>query len=134
MKCKDMKLSDLYAYPVWTWSGDLMSSEDTLVPVQMTQAGLAEADSLLIHAEFLTARGASHDGLVIYDPDLDEVFAIELFLDECRVTLNRHLRDLSNLELRRYEALTGEHPRGVLPIQYRIMAESLEIGPGIFIL
>jgi len=111
-----------------------MSSEDTLVPVPMTRAALAEADSLLIHAKFLTAHGISHEGLVIYDLDLDEVFAIDLFLGDSHVILNKHVRDLSNLELERYEALTGEHPGGVLPIQYHIMAESLDIGPGIFML
>jgi hypothetical protein len=89
---------------------------------------------LLIHAKFLPAHGISHDGLVIYDPDLDEVFAIDLLLGDSHVILNRHLRDLSNLELEQYEALTEEHPGGVLPIQYHIMAESLKIGPGIFML
>jgi hypothetical protein len=134
MKSKDMKLSDLYAYPVWTWKSDLMSSEDTLVPVQMTQEGLADADTLLVHAKFLTASGISHEGLVVYDPDLDDVFAIELFLDDSRITLNRNVQDLSHLELKRYGDLTGENPDGVLPIQYRMMEKSLRIAPAEFVL
>ena len=134
IKAKDLKLSDLALNAVWTWSSDLMHSEDTLVPVEMTLEGLANADTLLIYAIFNTAGGANHEGLIVYDPDLDEVFAIELFLDEARITLNRNACDLSNLELERYETLTGKNRDSVLPIRYQIATSELSIQPAEFAL
>jgi hypothetical protein len=132
IKSKDLKLSDLYKNGVLTWSTDIMNSEDTLVPVEMTRESLADADTLLIHAKFLTSGGAEHEGLIVYDPDLDEVFAIELFLGDSRVTLNRTARELSDLELQRYETLTGKNRHSVLPISYQALTRELPILPAEF--
>lgn len=109
-----------------------MHSEDTLVPLEMTHEGLADADTLLIYAKFLTAGGAAHEGLIVYDPDLDEVFSIELFLGEARITLNRNAQDLSNLQLQRYEKLTWTSGSMVLPIRYQVAPSFLSILPGQF--
>ncbi|NHZ67129.1 hypothetical protein [Massilia genomosp. 1] len=132
IKSKDLKLADLHIHAVWTWSADLMDSEDILIPVKITREALADADTLLIHAKFHTAGGASHEGLIVYDPDLDNVFAIELFLGDARITLNRNSKDLSNLELQRYEKLTGNNCNNVLPIQYEITTRDLPISPAEF--
>ena len=134
IKSKDLTLSDLALNAVWTWSSDLMRCEDTLVSVEMTREGLAEADTLLIHAMFKTAGGANHEGLIVYDPDLDDVFAIELFLDKARITLNKNAGDLSNLELERYEAFTGRDRNSVLPIRYQIVTSELPLPPAEFTL
>lgn len=132
VKSKDLKLAELHLHPVWTWAGDLMDSEDILIPVELTRKALADADTLLVHAKFRTASGASHEGLIVYDPDLEDVFAIELFLSDDRITLNRNVIDLSELELQRYEKITGNNCNGVLPIQYQIMTKNLPISPAEF--
>ena len=127
VKSKDLKLADLHLHAVWTWGADLMDSEDILIPIELTRKALAEADTWLVHAKFHTASGAIHEGLIVYDPDLEDVFAIELFLNDDRITLNRNVKDLSELELQRYEKLTGNNCNNVLPIQYQIMTEDLTI-------
>lgn len=109
-----------------------MDSEDILIPVELTRKALADADTLFVHAKFRTASGASHEGLIVYDPDLEDVFAIELFLSDDRITLNRNVIDLSELELQRYEKITGNNCNDVLPIQYQIMTKNLPISPAEF--
>ena len=77
IKSKDLSLTDLQNHGVWTWSSDLYQNEDLLVAVPITPEGLADPETLLIYAAFKMANGAQLEGVVVYDPDLDEVFAIE---------------------------------------------------------
>lgn len=132
IKSKDLKLADLKLHAVWKWSDDLTGSENILTPLEITQENLAEADTLLVYAKFDTAGGDSYEGLIVYDPDLDDVFAIELFLSDARISLNRNVKDLSKLELQRYEKITGKNCDNVLPIKYQIMTRDLLILPGEF--
>ena len=72
IKSKDLSLTDLQNHGVWTWSSDLYQNEDLLVAVPITPEGLADPETLLIYAAFKMANGAQLEGVVVYDPDLDE--------------------------------------------------------------
>ncbi len=63
---------------VWTWQTDLHESEDSLVPVPLTEDALSEADSLLIHATLITASGTVLNGLIVYQLGDDDIFAVEV--------------------------------------------------------
>ena len=131
IKAFDLQLRDLKQHPVWTWCSELDQPEDSLVPVELTQDALADADGLLIFARFTTAAGIEHEGLVVYDADLDEVFAVELFLLNDRITMNARVPEIRSM-LDRYEKATGLDKHGLLPLQYRIDSPQLNISPGVF--
>jgi hypothetical protein len=131
IKAFELQLDDLKRHPVWTWSSELDQPEDSLVPVELTEDALAEADSLLVVAKFTTAAGNEHDGLVVYDADLDEVFAVELFFQNDRITMNSRVPEISSM-LDRYEIATGLDKKGLLPLRYKIDSPLLNIAPGSF--
>lgn len=129
---KYLTLADLQNSPVWAWKSDPFQSEDLLVPVAMKEEDLVAQDTLLIHANFLTASGVEREGLVVYDLDLDEVFAVEFLIGKDRITLNRNVSDISCRELERYAQITGESADGVLPIRFQVAPQELAIAPASF--
>lgn len=132
IKASELSVSDLQRHPVWKWSDELEQSEDSVVPVELTEDALADADSLMIYARFKTAAGNEHEGIVVFDPDLEEVFAIELFVPGDKITLNVRLPELATKMLERYAIATGYSASDILPIRYRMNASSLNVAPGEF--
>lgn len=124
---KHLKLSD-----VWTWQSNLHESEDSLIPVPLTEEALAEADSLLIHAELQTASGISLEGLIVYELGSDEVFAIEVLTDGQRFTFNKHVPEMSIEELDRLALYLNVDRSTLLPIQYSVVPKELPIDDGEF--
>ncbi|MEQ1904913.1 MAG: hypothetical protein ABL888_12065 [Pirellulaceae bacterium] len=124
---EQLKLSD-----VWTWQSDLHASEDSLVPVPLTEDALTEADSLLIHATFVTASGTKLNGLIVYQLGDDEIFAIEVLSGRNKFTFNRNLPDLSFDELKRLAAFLDEDVESLLPIRYSVVPKELAIDDGKF--
>ena len=117
---------------VWTWQGNLHESEDLLVPVPLTEEALAEAGSLLIHAEFQTASGIALEGLIVYEPGSDEVFAIEVLNDDQRFTFNKHVPEMSIEELNRLAMYLKVDRSSLLPIHYSVVPKELAIDDGEF--
>lgn len=134
IKSKDLSLTDLQNHGVWTWSSDLYQNEDLLVAVPITPEGLADPETLLIYAAFKMANGAQLEGVVVYDPDLDEVFAIELFLGDTRITLNRNLLDISIEELKQYIDFSNDINCQVFSIQFQAIPRELLMIKGEFVL
>lgn len=132
IKSKNINIADLRNHSIWAWSSNIFENEDSLVPVDISLEGLSEPDTLLIHAIFTTASGSKLEGLIVYDPDSDEVFAIEFFIVDDRYTLNKNLPDLSRTELLRYERKTGENIDNFFPIRYQIIPSEIDIPPGAF--
>jgi hypothetical protein len=124
---KHLELSD-----VWTWQGDLYASEDSLIPVPLTEEELAEADSLLIHSKFRTASGTELVGLIVYQLGDDEVFSIEILAREHKFTFNKYLSDLSQEELARLATYLNEKVDDLLPIQYSLIPKEIAIEDGEF--
>ncbi len=128
IKHYELGISELQKHPVWTWFyGDLEEPENMVVPVEMTEEGLAEADVLMIYSQFKTAAGNEHDGYVVFDPDLGEVFAINIFVPGCRIPFNIRLADLAPEQLQQYAKATGYSASDVLPIKYRTRASLLDV-------
>jgi len=117
---------------VWTWQSDLHRSEDSLVPVPLTEDALAKADSLLIHAEFQTASGTQLTGLIVYQFGDDEVFAIEVLAADQKFTFNKHVSDLSLEELKRLASFLNENVEDLLPIKYSVVPKEIAIEEGKF--
>lgn len=124
---EQLKLSE-----VWTWQSDLHASEDSLVPVPLTEEALTAADSLLIHATFVTASGTKLNGLIVYQFGDDEIFAIEVLSGPDKFTLNRYLPDLSFDELKRLAVFLNEDVESLLPIRFAIVPKELAIDDGKF--
>ena len=125
-------LEELRRYPVWTWYSDMYSNEDTLTPVPMTIDALADADSLLIHAMFLTGAGERLEGLVIYHLGSEEVFAIKIFSDGERFTFNKYAPEFSAEQLQKYAQYSGDNQETILPFHYEVVPENLAVEPGEF--
>lgn len=132
IKSKNINIADLRDHSIWAWSSNIFENEDSLVPVDISLEGLSEPDTLLIHAIFTTANGSRLEGLIVYDPDSDEVFAIEFFIGDDRYTLNRNLSDLARTELLRYERKTGENINYIFPIRFQVVPTVINIPPGEF--
>ena len=131
IKAFELQLDDLKRHPVWTWCSELDQPEDSLVPVELTEDALNEADSLLVVAKFTTAMGTEHEGLIVYDRDLDEVFAIEIFLQSDRITMNSRIPEIGSM-LDLYERATGLSREGLLPLRYAVDSSLLNIASGVF--
>lgn len=126
--CED----DLNRGNVWTWQNSLLESEDSLVPVQLTEEALMEAGLLLIRAMFITRSGKALNGLVVYQIGDGTVFAIEVLSGHQRFTLNKWLPDLSAAELERLGSFLNEDVEALVPIRYSIAPRELDIDDGEF--
>ncbi len=118
---------------VWTWQTDLHESEDSLVPVPLTEDALSEADSLLIHATLITASGTVLNGLIVYQLGDDDIFAVEVLSGRIKFTFNKKLPDLSMSELKRLAAFLNEDMNSLLPIRYSVVPKELAIDDGNFV-
>lgn len=117
---------------VWTWNSSLYSSEGSLVPVPLTEDALSEADSLLIHANFELATGTKLHGLVVYDVEDEDIFAMEVFSGREKFTFNKHAPDLSCDELKRLALFLHQDVGTLLPVRYAIVPKELSIVDGEF--
>lgn len=117
---------------VWTWQSDLNSSEDSLVPVPLTEEALVEADSLLIHATIFTASGTRLNGLIVYRLGDDDIFALEVLSGRSKFTVNRYLPDLSLNELKRLATFLNQDIDSLLPLRYVVVPKELFISGGTF--
>ncbi len=132
IKASEFQGEHLKLSGVWTWQSDLHESEDSLVPVPLTEEALAEADSLLIHTEFRTAAGIVLRGLIVYELGSDEVFAIEVLTNDQRFTFNKHVPEMSIEELDRLALYLNVERSTLLPIHYSIVPKELAIDDGEF--
>lgn len=126
---KHLELSD-----VWTWQSDLYESEDSLIPVSLTEDALEDAGTLLIHAQFETASGIQLHGLIVYQLGDVEVNAIEILIGDQKFTFNKYVPDLSTAELSRLALSVHEDAKHLLPIRYAIVPRELSIESGEFFL
>jgi|688.fasta_scaffold808638_1 hypothetical protein len=124
---EQLKLSE-----VWTWQSNLNESEDSLVPVPLTEYALSEADSLLIHATLVTASGTRLNELIVYQLGDDDVFAVEVLSGRTKFTFNKHVPDLSLDDLKRLAAFLNEDMGSLLPIRYSVAPKELSIDDGEF--
>lgn len=132
IKASEFQGEHLKLSGVWTWQGDLYESEDSLVPVPLTEEALAAANSLLIHAEFQTASGIALEGLIVYELGGDEVFAIEVLTNGLRFTFNKHVPEMSIEELDRLALYLNVDRSTLLPLHYSVVPKELAIGDGEF--
>lgn len=132
IKSSDFSAEHLKLSGVWTWSQDLYDSEDSLVPVPLTEDALAEAETLLIHAKLRTATGRAFDGLIVYQLGVDQVFAIEILTNDEKFTFNKNVPDMSMDELKRLATLIGDDASAMLPISYEVVPRELAIETGLF--
>jgi hypothetical protein len=132
IKASEFNSEHLKLSNVWTWQGDLYQTEDSLIPVPLTEEALTQADSLLIHSKFKTSSGTELGGLVVYQLGDDEIFAIEILAGNQRFTFNKHLSDLSQEDLNRLATYLNEKVDHLLPIQYSLVPRELAIEDGEF--
>lgn len=133
IRSKDLRLVDLHKHGVWTWSSDLYQAEDLLVAVSMkSEEGLAEFETLLIHAVFTLANGQILEGIIVYDLDLETVFAIELFIEDTRIALNQYLPDISLKELKQNTTLNTEINSQIFPIRFEAIPRTFSTIKGEF--
>jgi hypothetical protein len=132
IKSSDFSAKHLKLSGVWMWSQDLYDSEDSLVPVPMTEDALAEAETLLIHAKLRTATGKEFDGLIVYQIGVDQVFAVEILTNNEKFTLNKNVADISTDELKRLATIIGDDASEMLPISYQVVPRQLAIETGLF--
>lgn len=132
IKSHELGISELQKHPVWTWYYALMEPEDSVVPVELTKEGLAEAEVLMIYSQFRTAAGNEHEGYIIFNPGSEEVFAINICMPGDALVLNVRLPDLAQEALQRYATAKGYSASNVLPIQYRTKASQLNVIAGEF--
>lgn len=132
IKASEFGSEHLKLSSAWTWQNDLHQNEDSLVPVLLTEEGLAEVDSLLISSKFRTSSGTELEGLIVYQLGDDEVFAIEVLAEGQRFTFNKHLSDLSLKELKRLSSYLNEDVDRILPIQYSVVPKELILEDGKF--
>jgi hypothetical protein len=132
IKASEFSEKHLELSGVWTWQGDLHESEDSLVPVPLTEEALEEAKTLLIHAQFETASGRRLHGLVVYQLGDVEIYAIEILIGSQKFTFNKHVPDLSTTELNRLALSVHEDAKHLLPIRYAIVPRQLSIESGEF--
>ena len=132
IKASEFGVKHLKLSGIWTWQRDLHESEDSLVPVPLSDEALAEADSLLIHATMETASGIALEGLIVCDRGSDEVFAIEVLVDGQRFTFNKYVPEMSFEELDRLALYLKVDRSSLLPIHYSIVPKELAIDDGVF--
>ncbi|MDR6802637.1 hypothetical protein J2Y61_004176 [Asticcacaulis sp. BE141] len=134
MKIKDAEFREkhLELGDVWVWSSDFHESEDSLVPIPLTEEALANADSLLIRSRFLTALGNQLQGFIVYTMGTEDVFAIEVLKGDQRFTFNKFASVYSRAELERLASFLEENVEHLLPIKYNIVPKELNISPGLF--
>lgn len=131
VKSSDFGIEHLKEFGVWTWSQDLHASEDSLVPVALTEEGIAEAESLIIHSKLTTASQRVLEGAIFYQLGGD-VFAIEAFVDGESFTLNKHLPDMATEPLKRLASVLGDSTEDLLPVRYSVVPKELAIEDGVF--
>ncbi|WP_111860486.1 hypothetical protein [Acinetobacter sp. CFCC 10889] len=124
----DLSLKDLQNHGVWTWNSDLYQNEDLLVVVPITSDIFTDHETLLIHAAFTIGNGTQLEGLIVYDVSSNEVFAIELFIGDRKITLNVNLPDISLTELNFDNNINDQ----VFPIQFKAIPSELSMIKGEF--
>ena len=132
IKSSDFNEDHLKLGGVWAWSSDPKEAEYFLVSVPLTEESLSEVESLLIHANFVTADGDLLRGLIVYSMGSADVFAIEILDGEKKFTFNKFARDISRNELIRLAECVGKDAAKLLPISYEIAVRELSIPAGFF--
>jgi hypothetical protein len=132
IKIADFREEHLALSDVWTWSDDLYESEDSLVPVPVTEEALANAGHLLIGSALETARGDRFQGWIMYNLHRADIFALAILTDGRRFGFNKNLASTSYGALEQLAAHLGTTAQGLLPIKYEVTSEKLDIPSGTF--
>lgn len=132
VKSSEFREEHLKLSGVWAWQSDLQEAEEYLVPVPLTKDAMSNEDSLLIHARIRARSGTLLSGLVVHQPGIDEIFALEVLVANNRFTFNKYAPELSLAELRRLAVFLNEKEDTLLPFQYSVVPQELQFKDDMF--
>ncbi len=125
-------LPHLRMHGVWSWSDDLYENIDYMVPVELTEDGLAEAGTLKIYSRLETSSGKHFEGTITYALIAHEVYALTVMLENETYTLNKYLPEESWQDLEKLALRIDDKAEKMLPIRYSIVPKELSIDAGFF--
>ncbi|MCJ1881881.1 hypothetical protein [Pseudomonas nitroreducens] len=118
--------------------GDLWRLQDGrreecfLIPLRATQAG--QLGPLLVRALFRLPSGAQLQGLMAYDAERDDVYALQVLIGGESFSFNKYLPEVSFEEVLALADRLGVGAGGVLPVRYSVVRGAMPIRDGRFTL
>lgn len=123
-----LELSDL-----WRWQ-DGVREDAFLVPLATAAEVGPGVSLLLVRALFRLPAGIELQGLLVYDPFGQDVYAVQVLIGRDSYSFNKYLPEASFEEVLaladRLKLSTG----GVLPLRYSVVREALAVRDGQFTL
>ncbi|MFS2127065.1 hypothetical protein [Pseudomonas sp. Pseusp97] len=123
-----LELSDL-----WRWQ-DGVREDAFLVPLATAAEVGPGVSLLLVRALFRLPAGIELQGLLVYDPFGQDVYAVQVLIGRDSYSFNKYLPEASFEEVLaladRLKLSTG----GVLPLRYSVVREALALRDGQFTL
>ncbi len=123
-----LELSDL-----WRWQ-DGVREEAFLVPLATAAEMGAGVSLLLVRALFRLPEGIDLQGLLVYDPVEQDIYAVQVLIGRDSYSFNKYLPEASFEEVLaladRLKVSTG----GVLPLRYSVVRQALAVRDGQFTL
>lgn len=123
-----LELSDL-----WRWQ-DGVREDAFLVPLATAAEVGPGVSLLLVRALFRLPAGIELQGLLVYDPVGQDVYAVQVLIGRDSYSFNKYLPEASFEEVLaladRLKLSTG----GVLPLRYSVVREALAVRDGQFTL
>lgn len=123
-----LELSDL-----WRWQ-DGVREDAFLVPLATAAEVAPGVSLLLVRALFRLPAGIELQGLLVYDPLGQDVYAVQVLIGRDSYSFNKYLPEASFEEVLaladRLKVSTG----GVLPLRYNVVRQAMPIRDGNFTL
>lgn len=122
IKISKLSLNWYKKYPVWTWYiGDIHEPEDIVCPVDIANPSLNlnDYDTLFIKSDFKTSDNHLFKGSISYDLNSDNVYEIELFVDDKEFGFNSNLGFLALKDLKRLRSALKNESAVIFPISYK---------------
>ncbi|MBD9679156.1 hypothetical protein IB274_20785 [Pseudomonas sp. PDM18] len=123
-----LELSDL-----WRWQ-DGVREDAFLVPLETAAEVVPDVSLLLVRALFRLPAGIELQGLLVYDPVGQDVYAVQVLIGHDSYSFNKYLPEASFEEVLaladRLKVSTGS----VLPLRYSVVRQALAVRDGQFTL
>ncbi|MFJ3053661.1 MULTISPECIES: hypothetical protein [Pseudomonas nitroreducens/multiresinivorans group] len=118
--------------------GDLWQLQDGrreecfLIPLMAAQ--VEQSGPLLVRALFRLPSGDQLQGLMTYDADSDDVYALHVLIGGESFSFNKYLPEASFEEVLALADRLGVGTGGVLPVRYSVVRDAMPIRDGRFTL
>jgi hypothetical protein len=123
-----LELSDL-----WRWQ-DGVRGDAFLVPLATAAEVAPGVSLLLVRALFRLPAGIELQGLLVYDPVGQDVYAVQVLIGRDSYSFNKYLPEASFEEVLALADRLRVSTGGVLPLRYSVVREALAVRDGQFTL